>query len=195
MTNPSMSYVLSTGVVVEKSNRKGNRSGYTGAALSVAWTLNASKPFIAACGNPTDSDIMGAVNAKLATALHLGHYADAREAAYVVGMYRKNPIETITYVQSNGQWDYFPEDLYDLPEGLPYEKAIEIAKAAQSVSKAKKSAVVKDSSVPAIGNLYDFFSRDVIVPISKSMGGAEAFQISLKGKSIAQFASEFNLAI
>jgi hypothetical protein len=194
MKKSSTSYFLSTGVVVEKSNRKGNRTGYTGAALSPSWTLDADKPFIAACGNPNDPTVMSQVNAQARTSLHLGHYADAREAAYVIGQYRKDPVATIRYVQSNGNWDKFPADLYDLPEGLAHELAIEILKTERAARKIT-GVVVKDTSVQAAGNLYDFFSRDVIVPIAKSMGGAEAFQNSLKGKSIAQFASEFGLVI
>ncbi len=187
-------HILSNGVIVEQSVRKGNRTGYTGAALSPSWTLDADKPFIAACGNPTDPTVMAQVNAQARTSLHLGHYADAREAAYVIGQYRKDPIGTIRQVQSNGAWTNFPADLYDLPEGLAYELAIEILKTECAARKVAK-VVVKDTSVQAAGNLYDFFKREEIVSIAKSLGGPEAFQASLKGKTVADFAKEHNLAI
>jgi hypothetical protein len=192
-----ISHVLSNGVIVEESSRKGNRTGYTGAALSVAWTLNPNKPFIAACGNPTDPRIMAQVNAQSRTSLHLGHYADAREAAYVIGQYRKDPVATIQYVQSNGAWEDFPADLYDLPEGLAHEEAIEILKAEKLVRAAGKKVVIqkKDTSVQASGNLYDFFDRPTIVSIVKLFDGSDKFQASLKGKSIADFANEYGLSI
>lgn len=198
MAKQNTQHVLSTGVVVEESSRKGNRTGYTGAALSPAWTLKSDKPFIAACANPTDPAVMTHVNAQHRTSLHLGHYKDAREAAYVVGLYRKDPIPTIRYVQSNGVWDQFPEDLYDLPEGLVYEAAIEILNAGREARKSiKKTTKVakKDSSVQAAGNLYDFFDRAIIVNLVKTLGGVEAFQASLIGKTVADFAKEHELAI
>lgn len=196
MTKSATTHILSTGVTVLQSVRRGNRTGYTGAALSPAWTLDSSKPFIAACGNPTDHTVMAVVNAQQATCLHLGHYADAREAAYVIGMYRKDPINTINYVQSNGQWDHFPEDLYDLPEGLSYTKALEILGIAKDERKLKKSKVsVKDTSVTASGNIYDFFTRDQIIPIAKALGGPEQFQAAISGKSIADFAAEHGLTV
>lgn len=59
----------------------------------------------------------------------------------------------------------------------------------------KKSVTVFKSpdDVPARGNLYDFFSRDTIVAIANAMGGAERFQASLEGKTVAQFAQEHGL--
>jgi hypothetical protein len=191
-------HVLSDGVVVEQSSRKGNRTGYTGAALSPAWTLNSDKPFIAACGNPTDPAVMTHVNAQARTSLHLGYYSDAREAAYVIGRYRKDPVSIIRHVQSNGSWDQFPEDLYSLPSGLSYEEAIEmlsLKKSNKTSGNLKSTPSKKDTSVMASGNLYDFFSREVIVGIAKAMGGAEMFQSYLKDKTIAQFAQENSLPV
>lgn len=188
-------HTLSDGVIIEESTRRGNRTGYTGAALSPSWTLNAKTPFIAACGNPTDPTVMVHVNAQSRTSLHLGHYADAREAAYVIGQYRKDPVATIRYVQNNGAWDKFPHDLYSLPEGLAYEAAVEILETARRNRKVKKEVVVKNVNVPASGNLYDFFKREQIVAIAKAMGGAEAFQAYLKDKTVAQFAADNSLPV
>jgi len=193
----STSFTLSDGVVLEVSTRKSNRSGYTGAALSPSWTLNADKPFIAACGNPTDPTVMQEVNAQQRTSLHLGNYRDAREAAYVVGRYRKDPVNTIREVQSNGEINNFPEDLYNLPEGLAYEKAVEILnsqKASRKV-KAPEASKTDPSTIVASGHLYDFFKREQVVTIAKSFGGAEAFQTAIKGMSILDFAKKFDLAL
>jgi hypothetical protein len=189
------SYILSDGVVVETSTRRDNRTGYTGAALSPAWTLNANKPFIAACGNPTDSSVMAVVNAQARTSLHLGAYSDAREAAYVIGRYRKDPISTILTVQSNGAWDEFPSDLYDLPEGLAYEKAVEILETARRKRKIKTTVIAKDITVQASGNLYNFFKHEQILTVAKAKGGPVAFQAYLVGKTIADFASDNGLAV
>jgi hypothetical protein len=189
----STEYTLSTGVVVEASNRKSNRSGYTGAALSPSWTLDSTRPFIAACGNPSDPSVMAVVNAQHRTSLHLGSYRDAREAAYVVGLYRKDPIRTITAYQVEGSFTDFPEDLYTLPIGLEYEAAVAILSAKKSSKRVNED--IKDIEVPASGNLYDFFQRTQVVEIAKQLGGAEAFQSAIKGLTIGQFASKFNLTI
>lgn len=147
MTTSNQSFTLSTGVTVEVSTRKNNRTGYTGSALSPSWTLDSAKPFIAACGNPSDPAIKALLKAQLRTSLHMGNYSDAREAAYVVGMYRKDPVNTIQYFQSNDSWDTFPEDLYNLPVGLEYDEAVKIltAKSKNSVKSPRKSKVVSTS--------------------------------------------------
>jgi hypothetical protein len=191
----SKEYTLSTGVVVELSDRKSNRSGYTGAALSPSWTLDSTRPFIAACGNPRDPKVMSVVNAQQRTSLHLGSYRDAREAAYVVGMYRKDPIGTITKVQSQGSINDFPKDLYSLPVGLEYEAAVAILNSNRAAKKTHVCPVVKDTKVPAAGNLYNFFNRAEIVEIAKKSGGPEQFQSLIKGITIEQFAAKFELTI
>lgn len=190
-------FTLSNGVTVEVSTRKSNRSGYTGAALSPSWTLNADKPFIAACGNPTDPTVMREVVAQQRTSLHLGNYRDAREAAYVVGLYRKDPISTIREVQSKGEIDSFPEDLYNLPEGLAYEKAVQILNSQRANKKIKVSVASKadPATTTASGNLYDFFKREQVVTIAKSFGGAEAFQTAIKGMSVLDFAKKFDVPL
>lgn len=189
----SKEYTLSNGVTLEVSDRKSNRSGYTGAALSPSWTLDSSRPFIAACGNPSDPSVMAVVNAQHRTSLHLGSYRDAREAAYVVGMYRKDPVGTITKYQTCGSFTDFPEELYTLPAGLEYEAAVAILNARKTAKKVIEQ--IKDTGVPASGNLYDFFERAQIVEIAKNLGGAEGFQAAIKGLTIGQFASKFNLTI
>lgn len=192
----SKTFVLSNGVEVELSDRKSNRSGYTGAALSPSWTLNADKPFIAACGNPNDPKVMAEVNAQHRTSLHLGSYSDAREAAYVVGMYRKDPIGTIRQVQQYGEIDTFPADLYNLPPGLAYEDAVAILNERKVKSKKSTVTIKADpSDVQAAGNLYNYFSREQIVPIAKSLGGAEPFQEAIKGLTVKGFAEKFDLNI
>lgn len=191
----SQIYTLNDGVQVELSSRKSNRSGYTGAALSPSWTLDADKPFIAACGNPNDPTVMAEVHAQQRTSLHLGSYSDAREAAYVVGLYRKNPVDTIRRVQQYGAIDVFPEDLYQLPPGLSYDDAVTILK--NRKIKSKVNSVVKQdpATVVAKGNLYNYFSRDQIVSIARSMGGAEPFQVAITGLTIKEFAEKFDLKL
>jgi hypothetical protein len=118
-----MIYTLDDGIKIEVSDRKSNRSGYTGAALSPAWTLNSDKPFIAACGNPTDSAIMAHMRAQDRTSWHGGSYSDAREAAYVVGMFRNDPIETDKFIGEHGRVTDFPPDLYSLPVFMSFDDA------------------------------------------------------------------------
>ena len=188
-------HTLSDGTVVEQSDRKSNRSGYTGAALSPSWTLDADKPFIAACSNPTDPEIMSKMRAQARTAWHGGAYSDAREAAYVVAKFREDPVAVESSIINNGAWTNFPADLYSLPEGLAFEKAIEILNSSLAQKKSKKPVVVQlDPSVIARGNLHDFFKRDQLVPISQRLGGAEKFQAAIEGLTISQFAKKFELA-
>jgi hypothetical protein len=193
----SQTFTLSDGVEVELSDRKSNRSGYTGAALSPSWTLDADKPFIAACGNPNDPKVMAEVNAQHRTSLHLGSYSDAREAAYVVGMYRKDPVATIRHIQQYGSVDVFPQDLYQLPPGLSYNDAVILLKNRKVKSKSKTKIIQKadPSTVPAKGNLYTYFTREQIVPIAKQAGGPEAFQFSLVGLTVKDFAEKFALVV
>lgn len=196
MKSATKVYVLSDGVKVEASIRKSNRTGYTGAALSPSWTLDADRPFIAACGNPSDPNVMKQMSAQERTSWHGGAYSDAREAAYVVGRFKQDPVGTERLIQSSGAINKFPADLYDLPEGLEYEKAVEILKVAREKKKVRKEVkVTKDKSMPAAGNLYSFFSRDSIVDIVKSVGSPEKFQASISGLTIEQFANKFNLSI
>lgn len=130
-------FILSNGVEVELSTRKDNRSGYTGAILSVAWTLDPERPFIACCGNPSDPEVHAQLHAREGTSWHGGHYADAREAAYVTAIFKLDPVNVDYWIHENGNWVDFPSDLYDLPEGLHKADATKIltAKRKSSVKK------------------------------------------------------------
>lgn len=119
---------LSTGIEIHLSTRKSNRSGYTGAALSTAWTLDESKPFIAACANPSDTSIRSQLYAQERTSWHGGYYADAREAAYVTELFKIDPINVDHWIHENGHWVDFPSDLYNAPKGLDKEEASKILK-------------------------------------------------------------------
>ena len=188
-------FTLSDGVQIELSNRKSNRSGYTGAALSPSWTLDADKPFVAACGNPSDPVIMSQMNAQQRTAWHGGSYADAREAAYVVGCFKQDPVGTERLIQSHGPFDKFPADLYNLPVVMSTANAIKHLNNVKIKSKIKVPVKADPDSVIARGNLYSYFSRDQIVSIAKQAGGPEAFQASLDGLTVKGFAEKFALAV
>jgi hypothetical protein len=189
-------HILSDGTVVEQSDRKSNRSGYTGAALSPTWTMNADRPFLAACSNPTDPTVMREMRAQARTAWHGGSYADAREAAYVVARFRQDPIATEHELTQQGQWCNFPADLYQLPEGLAHTKAVELLNSQLAARKIKQpQKIQKDVDQPAQNNLYSWFKRDDIVRIARAQGGAEQFQNRIKSMTIKQFADEFGLAV
>jgi hypothetical protein len=64
------------------------------------------------------------------------------------------------------------------------------------VTKSKKPTVtVNINELPASGNLYSYFKREVIVGIAKAKGGAESFQAYLQGKTIAGFAEDNGLTV
>jgi hypothetical protein len=186
-------HVLSTGIVVEETTRKSNRTGYTGAALSPSWTLDADKPFIAACANPTDPAVMAQMSAQERTAWHGGSYADAREAAYVVGMFHADPVGTERLIKSSGPVDQFPKDLYDLPVGLTNEAAVEILNTKKALKKKTTVTVKLDAGVPAAGNLGRVYTIESIRAAAKKCGGPEQFQTALKGVNVVEAAVKFNL--
>lgn len=188
-------HVLSDGIVVEATTRKSNRTGYTGAALSPSWTLDANKPFIAACSNPTDPAVMAQMSAQERTAWHGGAYADAREAAYVVGMFHADPVGTERLIKSSGPVDKFPKDLYDLPVGLTNEAAVEILNTKKALKKKATVAVKLDAGIPAQGNLSKFYTIDSIRAAAKKCGGPEQFQVALKGINVVEAAVKFDLII
>lgn len=101
------------------------RSGYLGVTVSPLWTLDIDKPFIAMQKNPVDDPILSKwLTAKLRGSLHLGVYEDAREAAYVSAMYRKNPEDVLIELYHNGSISVqFPAELYGIPVGLSKEDA------------------------------------------------------------------------
>lgn len=191
----NIKHTLSDGIVVEETNRKSNRTGYTGAALSPSWTLDADKPFIAACSNPTDPVIMAQMSAQERTAWHGGSYADAREAAYVVGMFHADPVGTERLIHSHGPIDKFPADLYELPVGLTNEAAVEILNTKKALKKKTTVTVKLDRALPAAGNLGRFYTTDSIRSAAKKAGGPEQFQAILKGINVIEAAVKFNLTI
>jgi len=93
------------------------RSGYYGVTVSPAWTLDLEKPFIAMRKNPVNDPVLSKwLTAKERGSLHLGVYADARESAYVVGLYENNPEEILMELFYNGSIKVdFPKELYELP--------------------------------------------------------------------------------
>ena len=62
-----------------------------------------------------------------------------------------------------------------------------------TVTKKVKIEVKDPTSTLASGNLYDFFERAQVVEIAKKLGGAEQFQSAIKGLTIEQFATKFEL--
>lgn len=99
-------------------------TGYEGSTFSPAWTLDMNKPFIAAIGNPTEAKLVKLLRAPERTALHLGIYADSREAAYVVALYRANPEQILAEHYATGHVDVdFPSELYNLPEYMTNAEA------------------------------------------------------------------------
>jgi hypothetical protein len=129
------------------------------------------------------------------TSWHGGSYADAREAAYVVALFKQDPVEIDNEIARNGVYTKFPEELYDLPEGLAFSKAVDILNAKKRQVKVKITVESKDPTVSAAGNLYKFFPRDVIVSIARTFGGPDKFQASLKDKTVEQFATEHGLTV
>lgn len=150
----SQTHTLSDGVQIIQSDRKGNRSGYQGAAFSPAWTLNGQKPFVAACGNPTDPAIMSQLRAQHRTAWHGGYYADAREAAYVVALFKQDPVATENQLYAQDFiWKSFPADLYDLPVILTAQQAVQII---QEEKLTKSTKITKDRKVYVTKVKLDF---------------------------------------
>lgn len=104
-------------IKVVESNK--SLSGYYGATVSPAWTLDYQKPFIARMSeiNPFDHDeLRKLVPNKDPSSYHLGYYQDSREAAYVAAMYRDDPLTVLKARFGNSRVEaVFPKELYDLP--------------------------------------------------------------------------------
>ena len=82
--------------------------------------------------------------------------------------------------------------MYEMVGGSP----VTVNKSKVGSKPKKVKTEIKDpTNTPASGNLYDFFQRAPVVEIAKRLGGAEAFQSAIKGLTIRQFASKFNLTI
>ena len=83
--------------------------------------------------------------------------------------------------------------MYEMVGGTPV--SVNKSKVGNKPKKAKAEAIKDPFSTPASGNLYDFFQRSQVVEIAKQLGGADDFQAAIKGLTIGQFASQFNLTI
>ena len=135
--------VLKDGVEIEISDRKSNRSGYTGVTISVAWSLDSDRPFIACCGNPTDPTIRRQMRAQLRHCWQGGAYADAREAAYVVGLFKQDMVGVDQLIGEHGNITNFPDDLYDLPIFLNVDDAKKLLQLDREMGKTPKLVVKK----------------------------------------------------
>lgn len=91
------------------------RSGYYGATYSPIWTQNTNMPFIAMVGNPKEPHLQKYLTAKLRQSLHLGRFSDAREAAFVVAMYKDDPETVLREIYEKRFEPVFPKELYTLP--------------------------------------------------------------------------------
>lgn len=189
-------YKLSNGIEVVATDTN-TSTGYIGASFSPAWTMDLARPFIANASIP--EGIRNQLRVKERSNWHGGHYSDAREAAYVSALFKADPINTDIDAANNNI--VIPQDVYALPEGLKLADAVTQIQAhraakAKAEKKAKTVVVKLDPTVTlAKGNLYRFFERKDIVPLAQNLGGAEAFQASLEGKTVAQFAHEAGLTL
>lgn len=111
------------GIEIETSNR--GRSGYLGVTISPAWTLDLENPFIACLVNPVNDPVLSRwLTATERNSLHLGTFADSREAAYVVGLYKNDPENVLKELYHNKKIEAnFPPSLYDIPEYFTKEQA------------------------------------------------------------------------
>ena len=111
--------------------------GYTGVTISVAWSLDPDRPFIACCGNPTDPSIRSQMRAQLRHCWQGGAYADAREAAYVVGLFKQDMVGVDQLIGEYGNITDFPPDLYDLPVFLNVDDAKTLLQLDREMTKTK----------------------------------------------------------
>lgn len=182
---------LANGIEILFADRTSNTSGYKYVTFSPAWTLDETKPFIACHLQPTDPTVLNEVTAKLRQSLHLGHYADAREAAYVIGLYNADPVNTVKQFNKFGSFDTFPADLYNLPVNpMP---AITSEDKPKLESKKRAKIVEVNYDVPAKNNLAKFFERPIILSIVELFDSVADFQDYLTGLTIKQFANEFQI--
>lgn len=183
------SYILADGIEILTASRN-NVSGYKYVTFSPAWTLDENKPFIACLLQPTEPELVNELTAKHRNSLHLGHYADAREAAYVVGLYNANPVDTLKRFNAYGAFDSFPADLYDLPVNvMPVFQRDE----QPNPERKTRAKTVVNYNVPAKNNLIKFFDYSIILSVVELFDSVNDFQDYLTGLTIEQFANEFNL--
>lgn len=124
---------------LEISTSDVGRSGYLGATFSPAWTLNENYPFIAMAQNPVNDPVLSKwLTAKERQSLHLGHYSDAREAAYVYAMYQNDPEEVLKQFYHGTFNPVFPLELYNLPVFLKLKEAQQEIIKVKAVKKVKR---------------------------------------------------------
>jgi hypothetical protein len=125
---------------VEIATSSLGRSGYYGVTLSPAWTLDIEHPFIAMRQNPVNDPVLSKwLTAKERLSLHLGVYADAREAAYVVGLYENDPEEILKELYHNGSIEVdFPQEIYKLPVFIALDEVKKLINDFKEKKKAKK---------------------------------------------------------
>jgi hypothetical protein len=132
---------------LEIATSDAGRSGYLGVTFSPAWTLNENYPFITMAQNPVNDPVLSKwLTAKERQSLHLGHYADSREAAYVYALYKDEPEEVLKQFYHGTFSPEFPIELYNLPVFLKLEEAqqeIIKVKAAKKVKRIGKDEVYK----------------------------------------------------
>jgi len=171
-------------------------SGYEGCSFSPAWTQNEAVPFIAATSNPTEPELIALLPAKHRTALHLGHYADSREAAYVVAYYKANMREVILSLVNNGCVDiHFPSELYDLPVFISQAEAefkVSECKAKKGIVRAKKENCAKTDDRPADSNFAVLSQNHDMISLQKRFGRDTCIQ-SRKTLTINEFELRFGL--
>jgi hypothetical protein len=186
-------YTLKDGTQLELSTRSTNRSGYTGAALSPTWTMDPYRPFLAACSNPPDPSVMRQLRAQDRTAWHGGCYADAREAAYVVGLFREDPVKIDQLIGQHGAWDQFPADLYDLPIVASADDARRFLAETTAKKKAvsiRKLPTKKLSTPEAFWQKYDRTYMQLLI----DKFGRNMVEHSLKNLTLSEFEARFGLA-
>jgi hypothetical protein len=158
-----MTTYIVNNIEVETSTR--GVTGYKGSTFSPAWTCSEVFPFISAVGNPSAPDLQLLLRAKARTSLHLGQYADSREAAYVAALYYANPVAILTELKNTGTLDVeFPDELYELPENITRHAAtvaIAIANAKPKTARSLKNIVVSISADnrPAASNFGEIMGQ------------------------------------
>jgi hypothetical protein len=140
-------FTLKDGTVIPTSNR--GTTGYLGATFSDRWAMSDyDKLFIAAMSRPTDLGLEALLPAPHATSLHMGKYADAREAAYVVALYKEDPVPVLELLNEqialNGAnsglpQDIFPADLYDLPVFFSHSDGVKAIKRRKRLGNRKRT--------------------------------------------------------
>jgi hypothetical protein len=129
---------------LETSDR--GRSGYNCVTFSPAWTGDIRTPFIAevSVGNKSDYvrkhsriDVSSGVPKFL-----IGYFSDAREAAYCVALFNKDP-DTVVDIITAGRTlaKAYPVELYDLPVFITLEEAKELIQSYRNLHKPFKIAL------------------------------------------------------